>query len=207
MKHFSESDWTDFVRSVISPATRMNMQHHIDDGCTKCSATLQLWQSVCAIAQQESAFVPPDGVVRIVTSAFSAMAPQPKRGFRLLFDSDMQPLTAGIRGSVSARQFLYETDDFYIDLRLEPRRETARACVVGQVLNRADKSRSTEGIAVQVKRGKQPLAETKANRFGEFQLEFDTRQDVCISISGQEYEIALPLYGVDTEPVEGKDLD
>ena len=208
MKHFSDAAWADFVRNVISQAARATMQNHIDNGCEKCSSELQLWQNVLSIAQQESALVPPDGVVRMVKSEFLAMAPQPKRGFRLLFDSNLQPLTAGIRGSISARQFLYETDDFYIDLRLEPRREADRACVIGQVLNRIGKDRSTEGVAVRIRKGRQRLAETTANRFGEFQIEFDASKNLCISISGgEEDEIILPLYGVHAEPVEGKDLD
>lgn len=186
----------------------MEMQQHIDSGCQKCGDTLQVWQSLLVIAAGEGAVTPPADVVRVVKSQFAAMLPQASRGFHLLFDSNLQPITAGIRGSVSARQFLYETDEYYIDLRLEPRRDTDRACLVGQILTRRGVGHAAEGVAVRVQKGEQPIAETVANRFGEFQLEFDGASDLCISISSKEsQEILLPLYGVHVKSLEPRDLD
>lgn len=197
MKHFNEAQWADFARNVVLAKEKMDMQQHIDSGCRQCEGTLQIWQSVLAIAAGEGALTPPGDMVRVVRSQFAAMLPEANHGFRLLFDSHLQPITAGIRGSVSARQFLYETDEYYIDLRLEPRRESNRACLVGQILIRKGVGHAAEGVAVRVQKGKLPIAETVANRFGEFQLEFDGASDLCISIGGKESnEIVLPLYGV-----------
>jgi len=209
VKHFSDSEWADFARNAVAPAKKTTMQTHINHDCKKCSATLALWEGVRSITRQESAFLPPEGIVRIVKTQFLAMTPEPKTGLCLLFDSDLQPLAAGIRGSsVSARQLLYETDDFYIDLRVERHREAERASLVGQVLHRVGEARSTEGVVVSLKKGTLPLAETTANRFGEFQLDFDPANGLCIAIRGSKHdEIILPLYGMHTEPVEGKDLD
>jgi hypothetical protein len=208
VKHFSEAHWADFARNVASPKETMDMQQHIDNGCQKCGETLQVWQSVLSIAAGESILTPPSDVVRVVKSQFGAMLPEANRGPRLVFDSNLQPVTAGIRGAVSARQFLYETDDYYIDLRLEPRREADRACLVGQILTRKGVGRAAEGVAIRVQKGKLPIAETVANRFGEFQLEFDGASDLCISIGGKESnEIVLPLYGVHVKSLEPRDLD
>ena len=208
MKHFSEAHWADFARNVASPKETMDMQQHIDNGCQKCGETLQVWQSVLSIAAGESILTPPSDVVRVVKSQFGAVLPEANRGLRLVFDSNLQPVTAGIRGAVSARQFLYETDDYYIDLRLEPRREADRACLVGQILTRKGVGRAAEGVAIRLQKGKLPIAETVANRFGEFQLEFDGASDLCISIGGKESnEIVLPLYGVHVKSLEPRDLD
>ena len=209
MKHFSEALWADFVRdSVVSPSTRIAMQHHIDSGCQKCTATLQIWKSVVAIGRVESAFTPPDDIVRVAKSQIAAVVPEVSRGIRLLFDSNLQPLTAGVRGSVSARQFLYETDDYCIDLRLEPRREADRACLIGQVLNRAGKGRVAQGVAVRLREGKSRVAETTTNQFGEFQIEFDAAKDLCVSIGADEENgIVLPLYEVHFRPVKQRNLD
>ena len=140
-----------------------------------------------------------------------ARLPESGRGLRMLFDSNLQPMTAGIRGSVSARQFLYETDDYYIDLRLEPRRETDRACLVGQILTRRETQRPAEGFVVRLQKGKRSIAETSANQFGEFQLEFDGASDLCVSIGSKEgdesNEILLPLYGVHVKSLETRSLD
>ncbi len=72
-------------------------------------------------------FTPPDDTVRVVKSQFVAIQPAAGSGVRLVFDSMLQPLAAGTRGSITARQFLYETDEYYIDLRLEPRTESVNA--------------------------------------------------------------------------------
>ncbi len=208
MKHFSEAQWVDFARDFVSSKEKMDMQEHIQNGCQKCRDTLQTWQSVFSITAGEGTLTPPADVVRVVKSQFAVLAPEPSRGIRVLFDSNLQPITAGIRGSVSARQFLYETDEYYIDLRLEPRREADRACLVGQILTRKGVERAAEGVAVRVQKGKLPIAETIANRFGEFQLEFDGASDLCISIGGNESnEIVLPLYGVYVKSLEPRDLD
>jgi hypothetical protein len=211
LKHFSEGQWADFVRNLVLPRAKVDMQQHIHNGCDKCGDTLQLWQSVFAIATGEVAFTPPSDVVRVVKSQFAVMLPDPTRGLRLLFDSNLQPVTAGIRGSVSARQFLYETDDYYIDLRLEPRRPADRACLVGQILTRRGTQQPAEGFAVCVQKGKLPIAETNANQFGEFQLEFDGASDLWVSISRSESDesnaIQLPLDGIDVKSLTTRGLD
>ncbi|HTZ96909.1 MAG TPA: hypothetical protein VMB18_10960 [Terriglobales bacterium] len=207
MKHFSEADWADFVRKLVSPKTRMAMQQHIDDGCEKCATSLQVWQGVAAVAGKEAALAPPADIVRLGKSQFAAAAPEKKHGVRLVFDSLLQPATAGIRGSVAGRQFLFETDDYYIDLRLEPKSAEERAWLVGQVLSRLGKQ-VAEAVPVRLQRGKRAVAQTSTNHLGEFQLEFETATDACILIGrSQEDEIVLPLYGLHAKPLYNKDLD
>jgi len=185
---------------------RTLMQQHINDGCSKCETALQVWRRVLAIARSENAFTPPDDAVRVSKSHFAASVSGAKHGLRLLFDSDLQPVTAGVRGSVSARQFLYETDDYYIDLRLEPRRDSDSACLIGQVLNRTGSERAAQKVPVRVHAGTSPLAETVTNQFGEFQLEFEASHNLCLLIGHpQTDEIILPLYGVQKSP-NRKDL-
>jgi hypothetical protein len=202
LKHFSEEAWADLVRDVTAPAMRTMMQQHINDGCGKCETALQVWQAVLSIARSESDFAPPHDVVRVSKSQFAATVSGAKHGLRLLFDSNLQPITAGVRGSVSARQFLYETDDYYIDLRLEPRRDSDSTCVVGQVLNRTGSERAAQNVPVRVHSGTLPLAETVTNQFGEFQLEFEAGNNLCLSIGHNQPadEIILPLYGVQKSP-------
>jgi hypothetical protein len=205
LKHFSDEAWADLVRDMTEPATRATMKKHIS-GCGKCETALQVWQAVLAIARRESTFIPPDEVVRVSKSQFAATVSGAKPALRLLFDSNLQPVTAGVRGSVSARQFLYETDEYYIDLRLEPRRDSDSACVVGQVLNRTGSNRAAQNVPVRMQSGTSRLAETITNQFGEFQIEFEANSNLCLSIGHQQAdEIILPLYGVQKSP-NRKDL-
>jgi hypothetical protein len=206
VKHFSEASWADFARNLVSGSTKMTMQRHLDDGCEKCTATLQTWESVLSVAERESVLTPPDDVVRIV-KAFAAV-PEASTGVRLVFDSNLQPAPAGIRGSIAARQLLYQTDQYYVDLRLEPRRESDRGCLVGQVMNRSGKDWVAQGIAVRLKTGNLPVAETTANQFGEFQFDFEAASDLCISIvQDQDTEVVLPLSNVHVKPLNTSDLD
>jgi hypothetical protein len=205
VKHFDETAWTDFARNVVTPATKMKMQQHLDDGCKQCAAALKTWQSVHVIAKAESVFMPPADVVRVVKSQFAAVAPEKSRGLRLLFDSGLAPLAAGVRGSGEARQFLYETDEYYIDLRVEPQHQASHAAVVGQVLHRAGKERAAQGLAVLLQEGSRPIAETSTNQFGEFQIEFDATHGLSLAVRrGKSDDIVLPLYGIDSEPTQGE---
>lgn len=207
MKHFSEAQWVDFVRNLTLPKAKMAMQQHIDSGCNQCADTLRTWQGVLSIAAGESVLAPPAHAVHIVKSQFAAIRPTASSGVRLVFDSLLQPLTAGTRGSIAARQFLYETDEYYIDLRLEPQAED-RACLVGQVLNRFGADRAVRSVPIRLQDGKLPVAHTSTNEFGEFQLEFEAGNSLCISISrGEANEIILPLYGVHAKPPHEKDVD
>lgn len=206
MKHFGEEAWADFVRNLVAPKVRMTMQQHIGDGCTQCEARLRMWQSVLSITREERGLTPPDDVVRVAKSQFAAAVTRPKRGLRLLFDSHLQPVTAGVRGSVSARQFLYETDSHYIDLRLEPRRGSDRACVVGQVLNRTSGDRAAQELPVRLLEGTLPLATTATNQHGEFQIEFDAGQNLTLLIGHEADAVILPLYGIQRKPSTQNDL-
>lgn len=205
MKHFSEAQWVDFARNFASSKEKLEMEQHIQNECPECRSTLQVWHRVLAIAAGEGDLTPPSDLVRVVKSQFLAIGPAARPAFRLLFDSSLQPAPAGIRGSSAARQYLYETDEYYIDLRLEPGRGSERACLVGQILARRDAHRTGEGITVGVQKGKLPVAETVANRFGEFQLEFDGASDLCVSIGG--HEILLPLYVIGGKSLETRGFD
>jgi len=200
VKHFSDELWADFVRNLAPATTAQAMQKHIEDGCSKCEAVLKSWQDVFRIALSESGFAPPQDAVRIAKAQFAAVAGVQKgRPVRLVFDSNLQPLTAGVRGSISARQLLYETDELYIDLRLEPQREANRdrVCLVGQILDRTSQTRAAQGLKVRLLQGQQAVTDTATNQHGEFQFEFDAGKDMCLSIGhDQDRMVVLPIYGV-----------
>jgi hypothetical protein len=207
LKHFSEEAWADFVRDTTAPKMKTAMHQHINDGCRKCETALQVWQGVLSIARAENSITPPDDIVRVVKSQFVSDAPATKHKFRLLFDSSLQPAGAGVRGSVTARQFLFETDDYYIDLRLEPNRSTKSASLVGQVMNRTSSGRAPQEMKVRLCHGLRSVAETATNRFGEFHLEFEADQNLSLALGNSEQnEIILPLYGV-SKPNNQKDLE
>jgi hypothetical protein len=199
VKHFSDELWADFVRNLAPAPTAQAMQKHIEGGCNTCEAVLKSWQNVFRIAQEEESYSPPKHAVRIAKAQFAAVGAQQGRPVRLVFDTNLQPITAGVRGSISARQLLYETDELYIDLRLEPLREVNpdRVCLVGQILDRTSETRAARGLKVQLLQGKQAVSDTATNQHGEFQLEFDAGKDMSLWIGHQKDSmVVLPIYGV-----------
>jgi hypothetical protein len=193
--HYSEAHWADFVRDAAVPDLKRMMQQHLDTRCNACQSAKQLWQSVLGIGRKERDFAPSPDSVRIAESLLAGLAMTPNKPFRLLFDSLLQPATAGIRGTAVTRQFLFETDDLYIDLRLE-KKSPASTFLVGQVLKRDVRPSIVESFSVQVMDGKTPVSRTVTNRFGEFQLEFRPANSLCISIGRKQgnAEVILPLY-------------
>jgi len=183
------------------------MQQHIESGCEKCATTAKVWHNLFAVTQAEAGFVPPPDTVRIVKSQFIPPL-QPSPGFLLTFDSSLQPVTAGIRGAMAATQFLYESDDYFIDLRVEPRRVEDQDCLIGQVLRRTGREPKISGLRVWLKDAAAILASTTTNDLGEFQLEFSgaERPHLVIHQDGAG-DIILPLYGVGRKSFHEKDLD
>jgi hypothetical protein len=207
VKHYSDEAWSDFARKIVPEATRVKMQQHIDSGCEKCASTVRVWQNLFAVTQAEAGFVPPPDTVRIVKSQFVPPLP-PSPGFHLTFDSSLQPVTAGIRGSMAATQFLYESDDYFIDLRVEPRRAEDQDCLIGQVLRRTGREPKISGLRVWLKEADAILASTTTNDLGEFQLEFSGAGRPYLVINQDlAGDITLPLYGVGRKSFNEKDLD
>lgn len=199
MKHFDDAAWADFARNATSPDDTVAMRQHLAGGCRKCEAMLRMWQSVASVTDQELTYLPPDDQVRVAKSLLAGMAirSQANLPVHLVFDSVLQP-AAGFRGYVATRQLLYETDQYFIDLRMEPQRNSDRFALVGQVLDRSRRGMASQGQIVRLLQGTLPLEQTVINEFGEFQFEF--RAEVGLSIAiGMDLEnvILLPLYCVD----------
>jgi hypothetical protein len=143
----------------------------------------------------------------VVEKQFEAAAPahETSSGVALRFDSGPGPIGAGIRGGVAARRFSYQTAEYNIDLRIEPRRHARGARVVGQITNRSIANLQTwQGLGVCLLDGKSAIVATLTNRSGEFQLEFGTAaSNLCLSISRDQLdEILLPLCGIQGKPPE-----
>ena len=94
----------------------------------------------------------------------------------------MEPLPAGIRASgVSGRRLVHRLGRWQIDLRLEPEAGN-RTILTGQVLRSGKKPSGQKGMRVCLMRAAEPLQETTANSFGEFQLQFEPAKDLQIYI-------------------------
>ncbi len=187
MKHFSEQGWADFVRGVGASQSNREIADHIASGCADCATSVGMWRKVQAIAINEPSLTPPDDVVRMVKLEFTARQsaePSPWTMARLVFDSLIQPLTAGVRsGASESRQLMFEAEGTMVDLFLDHEPQGGTVSLVGQVVDKKGARIAPRQVAVIVwTESGQALAETASNEFGEFQMEIAPQERLRLSI-------------------------
>ena len=201
MNHFTLADWTDFVRRIKGPPIAAQMQQHLDEGCEQCSKVVRMWRDLFDFGSKEGPYRPLDRALRSVAGYYGLLKPG-KQGSRvammarLLFDSLLEPIPAGIRSSQpSPRQLVYSAGNLLIHLRLEWRLK--RIHLVGQAQRRATVVPELAGIDVLALSGSKTVARTKCNRFGEFQFELESEEneEFSIVLKGPR-SIVIPLRGV-----------
>ena len=192
MKHFTAEEWVDFVRGKVKKDQRAAMQTHLKSGCKRCQREANTWQRVREAANRQVAIAPDDSVVRFVKGSFGLRGDRRakrSRGFlaQLIFDSALQPLPAGVRASTAnSRQLLFGAENLRIDLRLEPQIDSESVALIGQVLDAEDPAKGPAPVTVALLKAGKLVAETKTNRFGEFQLG-------CGPSTKLELRVKLPL--------------
>src|SRR4030095_4909682 len=130
----------------------------------------------------------PESTVRLARAIFPIQAKdRPKRGNRLpvelIFDSFLVPSPAGLRAAWQVGwQGLYRAGDCSVDLRIEPELKYERAAVIGQSTHHVLAEPHIGNPPGCLRAGKQVVAETVSNRFGEFQLEYDQQAQLKLYI-------------------------
>jgi hypothetical protein len=199
VNHFSITDWADFVRDVATREQTAQMQKHLDEGCNGCTETVQTWKSVKEYARQEVSYEPPSSSLRLAKSYFAPfkLASKQASGIqiaRLSFDSFAGQVQVGVRGTDQLpRQLMYEYDDIFIDLRVEPKVASNEVLLVGQIADAGHPSGSGEGIPVSLLSGSIPLLQTSANQSGEFRFSFRPSKHLQLSIGLKETAFLLSL--------------
>jgi hypothetical protein len=188
MNHFTLEDWIDFVRRLKSPPVTAQMQQHLDEGCGECLKAVRIWRDLFAFGSSERLYSPPGRALRSVQGYYRLLRAQ-RRGSRvaimarLLFDSLLEPLPAGIRSSQpSPRQLVYSAGKVLIDLRLERRLD--RIHIVGQAQRRSLRGPEVGERDVLVLQETKTVARTRCNQFGEFQFDLESAEN-------REYSIVL----------------
>jgi hypothetical protein len=129
-------------------------------------------------------------------------------GVCLQLDSGPDAVVQRESSAVPARRFVHETAEYHIDIRVE-RGRGAGARVVGKITRRGiAKQLVWEDLGVCLLDGKSAIVATFTNQRGEFQLEFDVANRLCVSVSRDQLdEVVLPLYGIQVIATNRKGLD
>lgn len=117
---------------------------------------------------------------------------------RLVSDSFRWPLPSGVRSSLaSGRHMTYEHSSKIIDLLLNPQ-GPERISLVGQVLDASKGGRLNYGLPVVLLGESGTLGRTTTNRSGEFDLEFESAENVSLEIRlGERSWVSIPLGPLD----------
>lgn len=102
----------------------------------------------------------------------------------LLFDTFRQTPASGVlrSGTSGSRHLLYRAGDLTTDLRLESSARRERILLIGQL---ADARRPSSGLSearISLFCGPHELGAMHANEWGEFQYEFERRDDLTLSV-------------------------
>ncbi len=200
MKHFSIDDWIDFARQVEGSGQRSVMQQHLDEGCTKCSKTLALWRRVVDITKLQNTWEPPAWAVQAVNASFALRKvvsfPAGKLELaRLLFDSALQTVTVGVRGSSAAvRQLLYRSGSICIDMRMQPKPGSDAVVLMGQLLDSAKPDHGVSGIPVSLLSEGDTVSRGRTNDVGEFDFGITTLDHLQLVFGiGESRTIIVPV--------------
>ena len=148
---------------------------------------------------EESAYAPPENLVRLVKLEFSSQAarrPQKWTLANLVFDSLAQPLPAGVRsGTLNVWQVIYEAEGLTVDLRFGRRSQSREVHMVGQVFDKQAVCALKNNATVELSNEKDMLVATTAvTDLGEFHLEFEARDRLWLSVKAAgRNAVRIPL--------------
>jgi hypothetical protein len=184
MEHFSTENWVDFVRECADAATRLRMQQHLDEQCSECLRNANRWRFVMQQTRQSKRMEPPEPTLRAVRAGFGLRKvvsfPSGKLDLATLqFDSDRQPLAAGMRsGQASARQLLYKSGSVCIDMRMEPTPGSESIVLIGQLLDSMNPGHGIGGVPVSLLSKGDTVSRKQTNDAGEFDFGLKLGRDM-----------------------------
>ncbi|MGB6384321.1 MAG: hypothetical protein WBD25_05735 [Terriglobales bacterium] len=187
MQHFSEQPWADFVRGISRPEVSKDIKAHLASGCLKCKTAHDAWNRVQRLVTEESAYAPPENLVRLAKLGFAGKAAQPPRTWtlaNLVFDSFAQPLMAGVRsGALNVWQVIYEAEGLTVDLRFGRRAQSKAVHLVGQVFDKQEVRALQNNATVELSTEQDRMvATTDVSTLGEFHIEFEAEEHLWLSV-------------------------
>ena len=212
MRHFSSQEWIDFARQVADARQADLMQKHLSTGCSKCLNDLEIWRSVAQLGRQEARSNPPEWAVRAAATSFRLRKVVPFCNgkielARLFSDSALQPLAAGVRGSVAYRQLLYKSGSIWIDMHMQPKPGSDSMVLTGQLLDATPPSRGISGVPVSLLREGGAVLWDRTNDFGEFDFGTDALHHLQLVFGMPENKtIIVPVPDGESEPEADKHL-
>jgi hypothetical protein len=211
MRHYSISQWVDLARGLVSEAERKAMDAHLEGGCTECQDLAEFCKQLQGVCSEMASLPVPDSVVRNARAIFPTQTVMrlkrvPLIRVRMVYDSLLAPEPLGLRSAWQVGwQALYRAGSCSLDLRVEPEVSSTRAALIGQISNHTIPENQMSNINVYLRSGRSVVAETRSNRFGEFQMEYEQqgRLQLCVDLEGGTKRFQVPLRKFSSERALG----
>jgi hypothetical protein len=209
MNHFEDSAWADYVRNVADRTETDAIAGHLAAGCDSCEHKAQTFSDLARLAIEDASLAPPAHVIRAARAIFALRRPErvgilPRLAARLVFDSFLDPMPAGVRGGQPmTRQVLYEAGPYAVDLRLDHARGSRRVWLTGQIAS-SETAHPIDNVSIRLATPSGRIAgQAHANAAGEFQLEYEPQSQLqlCIDVRPDQ-KIELPLLSQPDESAE-----
>jgi len=150
--------------------------------------------------KQKRRMEPPDSSLQAVKTGFRlrnvVVFPSGRLDLAMLqFDSDCQPLVAGVRsGHTSARQLLYKSGTLCIDMRMQATPGSESFVLVGQLLDSMNPGHGISGIPVSLLSRGDTVSRKETNQDGEFDFGLRPGTDVQLVFGiGQSRTIVVAV--------------
>jgi hypothetical protein len=197
MTHFTAEEWIDFANEAVAKSRRLEMERHLEEGCSRCKKAASLWQKVRQTAKSAADCQPPEDEVRIAKAGFTGNRLYGKRAkvpglVEVLFDSFLQPLTAGARSSRSGiRQMLYRAEPYQVDLHIEAKQGANKIVVTGQLLDLRNPDLPGRDVPLVISNLRGDVVQAITNEFGEFREEIRSSSDLELKFAGEEEKAVI----------------
>ncbi len=188
MKHSKVLECCDLVNYAASDIRRRALGQHRGTLRKRYVEAVVPWQKLAKAAAFEANYQPPSETVQVVKAAFAttvfADRHQETRGLiQQLYDSFSHPATAGIRSAgMRIRQMLYRAEPYQIDLHIELQQEQNRLVISGQLVDLSHPEMVGRDVRVTLSDGRESVANTVTNQFGEFRGEIENSGDLELSL-------------------------
>jgi hypothetical protein len=176
--HFSDEEWTDYVRGTLPDARRAEARGHLDAACGSCRKLHSTWLAIQDTTRAAGLHQPSPDTMRIAKAFFGLHRPaglpsQAAQMVQLLFDSRWATATGFRSAAQTSPKFVYAADPYLVDIQLHNDEHGRPARLIGQVTTHGTIDGSLEGSHVLLMRNMEVIARATMNRIGEFHMDFD----------------------------------
>ncbi|MCX6614530.1 MAG: hypothetical protein NTZ98_00355 [Acidobacteria bacterium] len=201
-RHFSLTEFVLYQLGRFPMRMAERLEAHVSEGCAACQRGLAFAQQLAGVTRRDREATPPAEVQQRARAMFRAVRQpevRPLAGLaqvaRLVFDSCLQPLPAGVRGALRLdRHLVFAERELLLDMHIEPLEDPAAQSITGQVQGKNVSQEQLSGLPVLLLEGGRVVMGTHTNRQGEFLFQSAPRREmtVCLLCPDRQVRIECP---------------